>query len=197
MTTDEFPHTIRGRIIELAKIVGAVSIILSAGAGVWAWTFGPVAEFFDRLDQLVEDVAQLQEDVARANGDDRVIRQPAGLSYIREPVKQGDPVVMILVASRTKLGASCRLTEWVPIFTDEQNIPTPGRRARAGPIARQIDRDLQTLRIEMVPPAELRPGRVSVYLTLTYSCPSPDGTAVVQDRTDALPYLLIERQQGR
>ncbi|WHZ33401.1 hypothetical protein [Sagittula sp. MA-2] len=192
MTTDEFPHTIRGRIIELSKVLSAFAVILSAGGVIWGW-FGPISEFFDRLDQLVEDVAQLQEDVARANGDDRVIRQPAGLSYIREPVRQGDPVVMILVASRTKLGASCRLTDWVPIFTDEQNIPTPGRRARSGPIARQIDRDLQTLRIEMVPPDELRPGRVSVYLTLTYSCPSPDGPAVVQDRTDALPYLLIER----
>lgn len=193
MTTDEFPHSWQGRLIEVAKIVGAISIILSAVIGVWAGTIGPVAQFFDRIDQLVDDVEQLKEDVARANGEDRVIRQPAGLSYILEPVRQGENVIMILVAARTRLGASCRLIDWVPIFTDGTNIPLPGRRARAGAIARQIDREMQTLRIEMIPPVELRPGRVSVYLTLTYSCPSAKGESIVQDRTEALAFLLIER----
>lgn len=191
MTGDEFPHSISGRIIETAKLVGAISIILSAMVAIWAWTYGPVREFFDLIDGAIEDIAQLQDDVARANGEDRVIRQPRGMSYIKEPVTQGDNVVMILVASRTRLGMDCRLTDWVPIFTDEANIPTPGERAADGGVRRQIGGDLQTLRIEMVPPAILRPGRVTVYLTLTYQCGSRGGSHTVQDRTDALPYRLL------
>ena len=191
MTGDEFPHSISGRIIETAKLVGAMSIIFSAAVGIWAWTSGPVAQFFDRIDALVDDVSQLQEDVARANGDDRVIRQPQGLSYIKEPVQVGSAVVMILVAGRTRLGANCRLESWTPIFTDEVNIPTPGDRARAGGISRQLGGDLQTLRIEMIPPEILRPGRVTVYLTLTYRCPAARGDVVVQDRTAALAYRLL------
>lgn len=191
MTGDTFPRSWSGRIIETAKIVGAISIIVSAVVGIWAGTVGPVAEFFDRIDRLIEDVAKLQDDVARANGDDRVIRQPTGLSYILEPVRQGDNVVMIMVAGRTKLGADCRLTDWTPIFTDELNIPTPGQRLNAGRMPRQISDDQQTLRIEMLPPSILRPGRITVYLTLTYQCPTDGGMTTVQDRTDSLPYQLL------
>jgi len=194
VTADTFPSTWSGRIIELAKIIGAISIIFSAGIGVWAWTVGPVSDFFDRIDLLVEDVQFLKEEVARANGDDRVIRQPPGLSYIKEPVTVGENVIMFMVAGRTKLGADCRLTDWVPIFTDERNIPTPGDRARTGPVARQIDGDLQTLRIEMVPPPNLMPGRVTVYLTLTYNCPNGNGEAVVHDQSSVLAYELLERK---
>lgn len=198
MTGDTFPRSWPGRLIEIAKIIGAVSIIVSAAIGVWAGTVGPAkqlydvaVQFIDDFERLQADVEQLKDDVARANGEDRVIRQPDGLSYIREPVRVGEPVVMIMVAARTKLGADCRLTEWVPIFTDELNIPTPGRRAMAGPVRRQIGSDLQTLRIEMIPPERLRPGRITVYLTLTYECPSATGATTLQDRTMSLPYRLL------
>lgn len=197
MTSDQFPATWSGRIIELSKIVGALSILLSTGIGIWAWGWGPVDKFFDRIDLMIQNVAQLQgdveqlkEDVKRANGEDRVIRQPQGLSYIMEPVHEGDTVVMIAVLSRTKLGADCRLEDWTPIFTDERNIPTPGGRLRAGPVQRQINTDLVPLRIEMKPP-QLRPGRITVYLTLTYRCPSKDGATVVPDRTEVLAYQLL------
>ncbi|MCA0846127.1 hypothetical protein [Salipiger thiooxidans] len=191
MTGDTFPRSWSGRIIETAKIVGAVSVIASAAVGIWAGTVGPVAEFFDRIDNLIDDVARLQEDVARANGDDRVIRQPAGLSYILEPVTQGDNVVMIMVASRTKLGVDCRLIDWTPIFTDELNTPTPGQRLNAGRMPSQLSDDTTNLRIVMQPPSILRPGRITVYLTLTYQCPTEGGMTTVQDRTDSLPYQLL------
>lgn len=191
VTSDEFPHSLKGKIIEIAKIVGSVSIILSAAVGLWAGTVGPVAEFFDRIDILVEDVQTLKEEVARANGEDRVIRQPQGLSYIKEPVRQGETVTMFLVAGRTKLGEDCRLVNWMPIFVDERNIPTPGTRKRAGGVARQIDRDLQTLEIEMTPPDNLRPGRIVVYLTLDYMCPGERQDRSVPDRSDNLAYELL------
>ena len=85
-------------------------------------------ECFRRL-QAILPQPQLQVDVARFSGGESVIRQPEGLVYIQEPVMQGDNVVMILVIARTRLGEGCRLTDWVPIFTDELNIPTPGERS--------------------------------------------------------------------
>jgi len=198
MTGDEFPKSRSGRLIELGKIAGALSAIFVLVSVVWGMTFGPLREayvmigdFVDRFARLEVTVAELQQDVARANGEDRVIRQIQGQSYIREPVKQGDNVVMHMVAGRTKLGIDCRLTDWTPIFTDELNIPTPGQRLNAGRVPRQLSDDTTTLRIEMIPPAILRPGRIMVYLTLTYQCPTEDGTTTVQDRTDTLAYQLL------
>lgn len=192
MTGDEFPKSLSGRIIETAKVIGAMSIIFSACVGVWAWTVGPVAEFFSRIDQLVEDMEEVKQDVARANGEDRVIRQPEGMSYIKEPVRQGQPVTMIAVVGRTKLGEGCILTDWVPIFSDERNIPTPGRPDRAGPPRRQIDGDLTPLEIVMRAPPSLRPGRATVYLTLTYRC--QPSQIVVRDRTRTLPFELLPEE---
>ncbi len=198
MTGDEFPKSRSGRLIELGKIMGAIAAIFGATSLIWGMTFGPLREgylmigdFVDRFARLEVTVAELQQDVARANGEDRVIRQIQGQSYIREPVKQGDNVVMTMVAARTKLGVDCRLTDWTPIFTDELNIPTPGQRLNAGRVPRQLSDDTQTLRIEMIPPAILRPGRITVYLTLTYQCPTENGTTTVQDRTDTLAYQLL------
>jgi hypothetical protein len=217
VTNDSFPTTAVGRLIEVSKIFGALSAIVLGSVGMWAVTIGPAAEFlksvdgvivgFDemkddvdklqdavqRISTIADDVATLKADVARANGEDRVIRQPQGLSYIKEPVVEGENVTMFMVAARTRLGADCRLTDWTPIFQDERNIPTPGGRARAGPVARQIDTDLQTLRIEMVPPAGMRPGRITVYLTLTYACPGV--STPVPDRTDTLAYELLPRRE--
>ena len=189
MTSDHFPQTWSGRIVEAAKIVGAVSILASTTFGLWALVYGPVGQFFDRIDLLVADVAQLKTDVARATGDDRVIRQTAGQSYVEEPVYEGDHVTMIMVASRTKLGMDCRLTEWTPLFTDEGGITIPGAPARDGPVRRQITDEQTRLRIDMLPPEGLQPGRVELYLTLTYAC-GADGR-VVYDRTDPVFYELI------
>ncbi|MEN9059990.1 hypothetical protein [Ponticoccus litoralis] len=198
MTGDQFPKTRSGRLIEAGKIMGAIAAIVGGCSLIWGLFFGPLRDIYSMASDFVDDfrrlevtVQQLQADVARANGEDRVIRQPEGLSYIQEPVTQGDNVVMILVVSRTRLGEGCRLIDWVPIFTDELNIPTPGERARRGPVSRQIDTNTQRLRVEMVPPEILRPGRIVVYLTLTYRCPGSDGDGPLEDRTEGLPYRLL------
>ncbi|MBP0484686.1 hypothetical protein [Sagittula salina] len=191
MTSDEFPHSWMARIVELAKVIGALSVIASAGLAVYAWTFGPVGRFFAKVDKIVVDIAQLQQDVARANGEDRVIRQPDGMSYIREPVTQGEMVTMMLTIGRTRLGQACRLTDWVPIFVDGTNIPLPGRRAYPNRSLQQLGEGLETRRIEMIPPEELMPGRVTVYLALSYACLSQGGEKPVPDRTDVLAYMLL------
>lgn len=194
MTANEFPTTWRGRIVEIAKVLSAVAVIVSVLVGGWAATWGPVAhawesveEFIDEVDQLGDRVSSLETVVATLAGEDRVLRQPPGLSYIAEPVRVGDLVVMFLTAARTKLGKDCRLETWVPLFTDERNIPTPGKRIGAGQVNRQIGSEMQRLRIVMEPPAELRPGRIEVYLALDYRC----GDEIVSERSLTLPFQLL------
>lgn len=144
------------------------------------------------VERLAGEVSALVDGVRRANGEARIIRQPPGRSYIREPVRQGQNVVMIMVAERTELGRNCRLEQWVPIFTDERNIPTPGERAAAGPVRRQLDDELMPLRIEMVPPATMMPGRVTVYLALDYRCRD----RLFPDVSETLAYQLLPSQEG-
>lgn len=150
--------------------------------GLWTLFGEPVVSWL--RDEL--GIEELSRQVARVTGEDRVIRQPHGLSYVREPVKVGEDVAIILTAERTALGASCRLLSWVPIFTDERNIPTPRDQNRTLSSLKQMTTDLVTLRVEVTPP-ELRPGRVTVYLALDYKC----GDMVVPDRTHSLAYTLL------
>lgn len=145
-----------------------------------------------RLSATVEDLA---EDVRRATGEDRVIRQPQGLSYVEEPVTIGEDVVLWLTVARTRLGKDCRLIEWTPLFTDERNVPLAGSRARPGGVRRQITDEYEKLRVEITPPPSLTPGRVELYLALDYECPSDrDGARVmtrVPDRTEVVTYRLL------
>jgi len=199
MTQDHFPHTWSGRIVELAKIIGALTILGSTAALIWAWAYGPVGKFLDGVTEaqvsiraLALEVSQIKQDMARITGEDRVIRQTPGLSYIEEPVHEGEIVTMIMVASRTTLGRDCRLIEWTPLFTDTSGITIPGAPARDGPIRRQISQDLTRLHIEMQPPDDLKPGRVELYLALTYVC-GPD-ERVTYDRTDPVIYELMKAE---
>lgn len=145
-----------------------------------------LSEIAETQREIVSTVASLRNDVRSATGEDRVIRQPPGLSYIQEPVRAGETVVLILVAGRTKLGAECTLTRWTPLFTDERNAPIPGRKAGPPDVQRQIGAETTTMRIEMIPP-DLRPGRITVVLALDYDC---DGQRV-PDRTDPVAYYLL------
>lgn len=140
-----------------------------------------------RLEEIAATLRVLQDSVARATGEDRVIRQTPGLSYVEEPVHQGDHVILYMVAERTTLGRDCRLTDWTPLFTDELNITLPGQRGAAGPVRRQISDAPTKLRIEVIPPASLQPGRIELYLVLEYDCSGKS----VPDRTDVVTYKLL------
>lgn len=146
-----------------------------------------IAQVQTTQEAIRADLGRLREEVSAATGEDRVIRQPPGQSYIEEPVRSGANVVMIMAVERTTLGRDCRLSEWIPLFTDGRNVTVPGQRARAGPVRRQIGDDLVRLRIEMIPPPELLPGRIEVYLSLEYDCAG----ASVLERSDVVSYTLL------
>ncbi|WP_226628438.1 hypothetical protein [Alloyangia pacifica] len=137
--------------------------------------------------KLADQVEKLGEDVRRATGEDRVIRQPQGLSYVEEPVSVGENVVLWLTVARTRLGKDCRLRDWTPLFTDGRNVPLAGTRRHPGGVSRQIGDDFEKLRVEMVPPRNLIPGRIELYLVLDYDCAGKR----VPDRTDVVTYQLL------
>ena len=185
MTSDEFPHSLAGRIVELAKVLGSIGIIVSFFTGIWAFTYGPVASFLDQWSRMQNNIAELQQKMAVVQGEDRVIREVPGLTYVSEPVYEGENIVFNMVAERTRLGLNCVLQYSQPIFTDMLNIPTPGLRREA---ARQIRDDPTPLRPGYTPPPNLRPGRVTVYLILAYTC---DGKTVF-DQTSTAAFEIIE-----
>ena len=185
MTSDEFPHSLAGRVVELAKVLGSIGIIVSFFTGIWAFTYGPVASFLDQWSRMQNNIAELQQKMAVVQGEDRVIREVPGLTYVSEPVYQGENIVFNMVAERTRLGLNCVLQYSQPIFTDMLNIPTPGLRREA---ARQIRDDPTPLRPGYTPQPNLRPGRVTVYLILAYTC---DGKTVF-DQTSTAAFEIIE-----
>lgn len=136
---------------------------------------------------IASNLMDLRAEIRAASGEDRVIRQPAGQSYILEPVHEGENVVMILTVERTTFGRDCRLTDWTPLFTDERNVAIPGD--RPAPVRRQVSDGLVRLRVEMIPPDVLIPGRVEVYLALQYDCAGE----VVLESTSVVPYTLLPR----
>lgn len=136
------------------------------------------------LDALRRDVGQLTDEVRRATGEDRIIRQARGLSYVTEPVRQGDDVVLNLVIERTGRGADCRFVSGQSLFTDVGGVAVPGSRVEP---QRQVSTSQTRLRILLTPPDVLIPGRVELYLALEYQC---DGRTVF-DRTDTVTYQLL------
>ena len=142
----------------------------------------------DRLAEISEKLDQLSQDVMRATGEDRVIHEVAGLSYVREPVYQGDPITLSLVVRRTRTGAACTLISRTAIFTDEANIASAGPAKKP---ARQVGTNETPLRLRMDVPPQVAPGRVTVYLSLEFDCAG----RAVYDATRPVAFMLLKRPE--
>lgn len=152
------------------------------------------APFRDRIIAIWKSPAQLEEisgkldqlatELARATGEDRVIHEPAGLSYVREPVYVGQAITLNLVIRRTRLGETCTLLNRTAIFTDENNIAAAGPSLRP---ARQIGNADTAVRVSLEVPPQVLPGRVTVYLSLEFDC----GGKTVFDATRPVAFALL------
>ena len=175
--------------------------IWAIGGGLWTVTWilaaiftplgGRVLAIWNTPRNLVAiemKLDRMQSQLDRATGEDRVIRQTPGLSYVQEPVHQGDPVVFWIVAERTTLGRDCKRTDWTPIFSDESNVMIPGRQAGYW---QPLEEGADKRRIDIIPPATLQPGRIQLFLALDFDC---DGK-IIHDRTDVVAYKLLPVNQ--
>lgn len=115
-----------------------------------------------------EDLAAFQEQVNRIAGEDKIIRMPAGHSYVSEPVSQGEPIDVTLVLARTVRGQACIFVSGIPLYTDDRGIPFSG-----DPISpiKQVSTTNERLPLTLQPPAALNPGRVGISISMKFSCP--------------------------
>ena len=141
----------------------------------------------ERLTTIEAGIRDINENLRSLSGDDRIIRQREGLSYVEEPVRKGENVFLYLVMERTELGKDCKLTKAVPLFKDKTGVTTPGTRPDR-PLQRGLTTDPTVTRLEYIPPPNLELGRIEVYVSLEYEC---DGK-IMFDRTDVLTYELLD-----
>ncbi|MFN7002171.1 MAG: hypothetical protein ACK4NW_01930 [Roseinatronobacter sp.] len=121
----------------------------------------------DRLAEIADKLERIAAELDRATGEDRVVFEAPGLSYVKEPVYQGEAITLNLVVRRTRLGESCTLLNRTAIFTDETNIASAGATVRP---ARQISASETAIRVSLDVPSQVLPGRVTVYLSLEFDC---------------------------
>ncbi|WP_411838667.1 hypothetical protein [Paracoccus sp. ME4] len=142
-----------------------------------------------QLQEISAKLDQLSAELARATGEDRVIHEPQGLSYVREPVYVGQAITLNLVVRRTRLGETCTLLNRTAIFTDETSIAAAGATVRP---ARQISGSDTAVRIALEVPSQVQPGRVTVYLSLEFDC----GGKKVFDATRPVAFALVPAHRG-
>lgn len=139
-----------------------------------------------RLAAITEKLDFLATEIMRATGEDRVIHEAPGLSYVKEPVYLGDQITLNMVIRRTRTGAACTLLSRTALFTDESNISSAGDPVHP---ARQIGTAETPIRFVLDVPSQAQPGRITVYLNLEFDC----GGKRVFDRTRPVAFMLLER----
>lgn len=139
----------------------------------------------DQLSEITRKLDTLTAEVQRATGEDRVINEAQGLSYVREPVYRGEQITLHMVVRRTRTGAACTLISRTALFTDESNIASAGKAQKP---ARQIGPVDSPLRLVLDVPPQVAPGRVTVSLSLEFDC----GGRHVFDSTRPVAFMLLE-----
>lgn len=137
--------------------------------GIWA-VYGDVIVAKAREELGIDRNYEL---ILRALGEDRVIRQPIGLSYVQEPVYLGEELIVNLALERTDYGAACIFQGGTTTFIQPNGIAVGGSDI---PVIRQIDTDLAQFQLAIDPPSDrfVQPSelnqRWAVYFVLQYDC---------------------------
>lgn len=140
------------------------------------------------LQEIHNQLSSLDSRVASSLGEDRVIREPLGVAYVKEPVYVGGDVELNYVLERTKRGATCIFNGGVPVFTDVANVPVSGDRLLR---QRQLTTESTPLKVVTPLPPSLLPGRVRVHLELEYDC---DGVLTF-DKTASISFTLLPAEE--
>jgi hypothetical protein len=112
-------------------------------------------------------ITDIGEALVELTGQDRITQQPAGLSYVREPVHVGDNIQLVIYIGRTARGQDCQLLELIPIYTDDGGIVYAGERRNP---SEQLGSAVVRRELSLNYPDGLRTGRTSLVLQLQYNC---------------------------
>lgn len=165
----------------VSPVVSFIGVIFVAGL---------IGIYGDRVIEWAQGafgIAENRELVLQALGEDRVIRQPLGLSYVGEPVATTDSEVLLVVSfARTTFGRSCDFTGGHAMFAGRDGVPRLGERLT--PIE-QISNDLVTFELWIDKPDRLPVGRAVAYLIMDYTCHRDGEQIQVPDRTYNMPFI--------
>jgi hypothetical protein len=164
-----------------AAILGVVGLIGLALSGLLL----PTAERVQAIWNSPATMSNILTTLDSLTGADKVTQQPRGLSYVREPVRKGDPIVFVLFIGRTQSGAGCRLLEFTPLFTGENQVVYPGTTRRP---SQQIGPQVVRREIQLRVPEMLPTGRVGLRIQLHYEC----GGQKVFENTEFVFFQLLE-----
>jgi hypothetical protein len=190
--TEEKPATRLWRIalwlLKIAPLFGMASALISSLTTVMAFLAWSVftryeADIWEYV-RSASGITELEAQVRSLAGEDRVIQIEAGSAYAIEPVKVGGTVTLRFTIRRTRLGATCRIEDAVPVFKDDRNIPMPG--VVLSPL-QQFGRDWVNAQSIIQLPADLIPGRNRVELQLSYNCSG----VIVPDRIPPIAFTLL------
>lgn len=178
-------------IEEAKKWAARTAIAVSVGAGIFLLTpiSGRLTDIWsspEKLTQISIKLDHLAEELQKATGEDRVIYEVQGQSYVKEPVHLGDQITLNVVVRRTRTGAGCTLLNRTAIFTDESGIASAGDTLRP---ARQVGASETAIRVSLDVPPQVKPGRVTVYLSLEFIC----GEKTVFDQTRPVAFALLPK----
>lgn len=153
-----------GNVRDILWLAGIISSLVSALLMVIAvgfWTlFGP------QIVKTIQDTLGIT-DLYKVMGANRITNMPAGLSYVREPVRFGEKVILVLHVGRTERGKDCEYKGSIPLFTDENGSTFAGQPQSASQqLGTQITRSI----IALDQPAGIAPGHAILQLQLEYVC---------------------------
>jgi len=131
-------------------------------------------------------ITDLNSAVSILAGMDKVLLEPEGLSYVREPVYEGDPLILVLYVGRTIRGTECRLEEWVSIFTDDFGRTYSGESRRP---SQQLGTQVVRRELELEVPEDIPAGRATVSLQFEYHC----GEETIFEHTQPVAFTLEEK----
>ncbi|MGJ8624625.1 MAG: hypothetical protein ACSHW1_17925 [Yoonia sp.] len=169
-------------------VIGLVSPVL--GFVLFVLGAGLVALYGDDAVEWAQEklgIAQNYQLALEALGENRVIRQEPGLSYVSEPVVRDDSHIQLNVTlARTTFGRSCTYTGGQAMFVGRDGIPRPSD--RLPPIQQAADGPI-TFELIVKKPDRLPTGRAVSYLILNYTCHRDGKDIPVPDRTDNMPFI--------
>jgi len=183
MRTLTFLKQYWGIIVSLFSIVSTVLSIFFAG--VWFLFSGYLIEH----SREVLGITEIREFI----GANKISFQPPGQSYVKEPVRVGDDLVLVFTSMRTSLGRGCRYLKTIPLFTGSTGIVYSG--SFVGP-GRQVGPELRRTELTISIPVGLLPGRTVLELELHYTCTDINGSEqFVSELTKPMIFSLLERQK--